>query len=477
MGLNPYRPSTRHLAGLASLIFLWLISLSGPALADIIHLKNGGKIEGRVIEQTSTKIKVQTRFGSVMTLSRAQVLRIEKKKDVWDDYDQRRGKIKKNDAPGLFLLYKWCLENGLKQEAGNVLEEVLQADPNHDDAHRIMGEVKVEGKWMKPDAARAAGYTLHDGKWLTRDQFMEATGHRRWGSKWITDAEYDRLTTKMTMEKLLNMELTVANSEHFGVRTRFPQEHAERLLGYAEAAYNEFMKIIPYPEDSLKKWKRIQIYLFANQEEYQTFFDKYIWPKRYVTKESHYLYYREAGNCNFYFPHPIIALWRSPALPKFPDQAALAIHNVGHVMLHRMRKSIYPPDWLEEGLGHYVEEKIFGVCRIFTLMPGKLSRHELIVPDWRNSGDWKKRMNRLLVPGEVPPWATIMKKPLGGMTTKELAKVYVVLRMIIQKKPGTLRKFLDQATQHSWVKVFEETVGWTPEQVDEQVAEYIRANY
>ena len=115
--------------------------------------------------------------------------------------------------------------------------------------------------------------------------------------------------------------------------------------------------------------------------------------------------------------------------------------------------------------------------RIFTMMPGKLTRRELIIPGWRNSGDWKKKMNRLLVPGEVPPWKTIMMKPLGGMTTKELAKVYVVLRMILQEKPGTLRKFLDRATKHSWVKVFEESVGWTPEEVDQELAKFIRENY
>jgi hypothetical protein len=476
------RQSRRFTRGVARarwlvLVALWLTVTASTLLADIIHLKNGGQIEGRVIKETPTEVHIRTKFGSVMKFPRDQVARIEKKVDVWDEYEKRRMQVKPTDADGLFAFHQWCKENGLKREAEALLDEVLQADPDYAAAHELKGEVKIRGKWMRPDDAKAAGYRLHEGKWLDHDEFMKATGHVRWGSKWIPESEYDRLKVKTEMEALLNMELTVENSEHFGVRTRFPKEHAQNLLRLAEQAYDEFMKVIPYPEQSRRNWKRIQIYLFADLDEYQVFFDKYIWPKRYVTKEEDYLHYREAGNCLFHFPHPIIAARRSPALPKFADQAALVVNNIGQVMLHRMRKEIYPPDWLQAGMGHYVEEQVFGYCRIFTLLPGKLSKRELIVPGWRNSQDWKKKMNRLLAPGEVPPWKVIMKKPLGGMNTKELAKVYAVIRMIVKKKPGALRAFLDKATRHSWEQVFVETVGWTPEQVDQELATFIRENY
>jgi len=456
-----------------------LATIQSGLRADIVHLKSGGRVEGRIVKQTPTQVHVRTKFGAVLKLPRSQIERIERKRDVWDEYEKRRAKVKPTDAKGLFTLYEWCLENGLKREADTVLEEVLQADPNHTEAHRVKGEVKIAGKWMTPAAAKAAGYELHDGKWLTHDEIMKATGHVRWGSRWITESEYDRLKVKTDMESILNMELTVVNSEHFGVRTRFPEDHARKLLDYAETAYDEFMRVLPYPKESLKRWRRVQIYLFSNLEEYQVFIDKYIWPRprRYIKKEAHYLYYREAGNCNFYYPLPIVALRPSPAIPKFKDQAALAIHNVGHVLLHRMRREIYPPDWLEEALGHYLEEKVFGHCRIFCMMPGKLSRRELIVPGWRNSNKWKQQMNRLLVSGEVPAWKVLMKKPLGGITTKELAKVYAVLRMILKKKPGSLHDFLMKATKHSWEKIFEETIGWSPEQVDQELAQYIKENY
>lgn len=456
---------------------LSLVALGAVARADIIHLRNGGKIEGKVVKRTATEVVIKTKFGGTMKLPASKVLRIEKTTSVWDEYATRRAKIKATDAKGLFGLYEWCVEKKLTTKAKAVLNEVLSADPNHEAARAANGEIRVGGKWITPDEAKAAGYKLHEGRWLTHDEFMKATGHVKFGSKWIPERDYDKLHTKREMERVLNMELTVENSEHFGVRTRFPASHAKELLKHAEAAYDAFMKLIPYPPSSRRRWRRIEIYLFAELEEYQAFFDNFVFPKKLITDANLYEHYRDAGNCNLFYPRPIIVLRQSPALPEFKDQTALAIHNIGHMMLHRMRKDIYPPDWLEEGMGHWCEESVFGAARIFTLMPGKLTHRQLIVPGWRNSVNWRKKINRLLVPGEVPQWKVLMKKPLGGMTTKELAKVWAVLHMIADEKPKTLAAFLERATEHSWEQVFIETVGWTPAQVDTNLAAYIRRKF
>jgi tetratricopeptide (TPR) repeat protein len=51
--------------------------LASAALADVVHLKSGGKLEGRVTEEGDS-VKVDTGYGTV-TLKRADVDRIEKK--------------------------------------------------------------------------------------------------------------------------------------------------------------------------------------------------------------------------------------------------------------------------------------------------------------------------------------------------------------------------------------------------------------
>jgi tetratricopeptide (TPR) repeat protein len=66
-------PVTRAASGVLAL----LLALSSPAGADIVHLRNGGKVEGAVRDLGST-LEVRTATGT-LTLPKDQVLRIERK--------------------------------------------------------------------------------------------------------------------------------------------------------------------------------------------------------------------------------------------------------------------------------------------------------------------------------------------------------------------------------------------------------------
>ncbi|HLF92453.1 MAG TPA: tetratricopeptide repeat protein [Planctomycetota bacterium] len=56
---------------------LALLVLAGPAFGDIVHLKSGGKVEGKVVEK-GDKLEIETASGTV-TVGKDEVLRIEKK--------------------------------------------------------------------------------------------------------------------------------------------------------------------------------------------------------------------------------------------------------------------------------------------------------------------------------------------------------------------------------------------------------------
>ncbi len=56
---------------------LALLALSGVAFGDVVHLKNGGKLEGKVVEK-GDKYEIETASGRV-TVAKDDVLRIEKK--------------------------------------------------------------------------------------------------------------------------------------------------------------------------------------------------------------------------------------------------------------------------------------------------------------------------------------------------------------------------------------------------------------
>ena len=59
---------------------LAVLVLAAPALADVVHLRNGGRIEGRVTEE-GNRIRIETATGT-LTVDRKDVVRIEKK--PWD---------------------------------------------------------------------------------------------------------------------------------------------------------------------------------------------------------------------------------------------------------------------------------------------------------------------------------------------------------------------------------------------------------
>ena len=56
---------------------LALLLLSSASFADIVHLKSGGKVEGKVVEK-GDKLEIETAGGTV-TVGKDEVLRIEKK--------------------------------------------------------------------------------------------------------------------------------------------------------------------------------------------------------------------------------------------------------------------------------------------------------------------------------------------------------------------------------------------------------------
>lgn len=56
---------------------LLVLALSALAVGDVVHLKDGRTIEGKVVEQNDRQVKVKTHSGGVYTLEAAEVDRIE----------------------------------------------------------------------------------------------------------------------------------------------------------------------------------------------------------------------------------------------------------------------------------------------------------------------------------------------------------------------------------------------------------------
>jgi hypothetical protein len=144
-----------------------LCLLSSPLLADIVHLANGGRIEGTVTDKGDS-IVVTHRFGAV-TVKKSDIVRIEEKAALTELYAERRAALDPSNPDALVELGKWCREHGWEAQAVKEFKAALELDADHRGAHLALDHVLYEGVWRtEHEIMELRGYVLVDGKWLTR---------------------------------------------------------------------------------------------------------------------------------------------------------------------------------------------------------------------------------------------------------------------------------------------------------------------
>lgn len=155
-----------------SLLFLagLLLLFAGSARADILLLKNGGRVEGVVTERGD--FYVVENVAGTAELKKNQVAARVKAPYVTQQYEKRLAAIPPHDVKARFDLALWCRSHGLRERARKNLEVVVRLDPDHARARALLGYVHRFGKWMTKEEARrarltAAGLVERDGKWMT----------------------------------------------------------------------------------------------------------------------------------------------------------------------------------------------------------------------------------------------------------------------------------------------------------------------
>ena len=152
---------------LSALLLALLVGAPAASRADVVFLKSGGKMEGRIVQQTETSVEVDIGAGS-LTFPMSSVDRIEKGHSQLDEFDDRAAALDPNDRDGWLELARWASRAGLGTQSKRAYQHVLKIDPNDPEANQAMGLVQVEGRWMTEDEAyRARGYVRFEGRWVT----------------------------------------------------------------------------------------------------------------------------------------------------------------------------------------------------------------------------------------------------------------------------------------------------------------------
>lgn len=163
------------------LTLVFAFATAASASADILHLMNGGSVEGKVT-RTEDGYRVETATGTIR-LRNDQVRYWQKKLLPEEEYQARAGEVKSTDFDGHVDLAKWCRKKGMTGQA------------------RWHYMIAVGLKPDNAQARRGAGYVKDQGRWVLYDDYMTAKGMVKYKGDWLKKEEADR-RRKADQEKM-----------------------------------------------------------------------------------------------------------------------------------------------------------------------------------------------------------------------------------------------------------------------------------
>gem|GEM_PF-3408060 len=296
---------TTILAMLAFFIFCSYLS------ADVIHLKDGRKVEGVIVTKDGDKVSIKTKFG-IVEFPMTDVLKIEEKKTVDQLYKEKLANANPRDTGELMELAEWCSENKLISKAKKHLKQIISLDTNHEVAREKLGYVKYEGKWvtkrtldkLKREAEIAAkkdaGLVEYKGEWLPKEDVEKLKeGFVKYKDKWVTQIQKERLEKnlveyegewlpaedvekrKQGLFKINGTWVTKKeadrehsswenpwrlHSEHVTMMSNIPHDQTQKFLAECEGTYKNAQKILGLEPDLTAG--KLVIYLAVDMETY-----------------------------------------------------------------------------------------------------------------------------------------------------------------------------------------------------------------
>jgi hypothetical protein len=175
-----------ELALVSAAIALGSVPLSGRA--DVIMLRGGGQLQGKVLPDPQDEKRVQVwmlQGRKPVSFQKLQIVEVVPKASPLDDYFDKAKKAAQT-VQAQYDLGAWCEQNKLVDLARVHYEAAVAIDKSFEPAHRKLGHV------------------FHDGYWLSRDDLSAVQGLVKYKGRWIS--------TEEKAKRQAEEELTAANA-------------------------------------------------------------------------------------------------------------------------------------------------------------------------------------------------------------------------------------------------------------------------
>ena len=491
---------------------------AAAAAADEVRLADGRVLEGKILSETATEVRLRLRFGGEMTVARSQVKSIEKKDLPEEEIEKRRAALDPKDAEGRWALALDAKARGVRKAWEELVEEVLRLDPDHAAANESKGRVRHAGRWMTPaerekalkdeqaaekeaqglvehegrwvtpeerDALRK-GLVLHEGRWMSEREAREAKGEVPYKDGWVRKDELEALLLRDALAEAAGVPLNAASSERFVVLTVFGKSDAEQYLKDAERTYEEFARLFGvkqgerlFDDPFNRRERRCHIVVLEKDVQYQKFLDgllrhhgdlkKVLRPERVELMRKQKGFFLIDPDCwivGYVFPYPKAQIRHT------------VVHKLSHVLVLRAKpfKGIaWPNWWLVEGLGEMQEITALGSCQVFCITTG----YGESTGDVKAIGEsWKAEVKKIASSGGDRRLAEIAVLGLNDLEPWDLVKSWSVVHYLVNLDPekfaALVRRLKDRVPASDAVK---EIYGATLDEIDGRWRDFVRKTY
>jgi hypothetical protein len=485
---------SRHCA-----IAIAVIAFAGRAWSDVLVLKDGRRVEGTLVYETTDKVAIETRGGK-LEFSRSEVASIERAQSKDKEYAARKAQAK--TAEDFFQLGVWAEKNKLNQDARKCMLRAIELDPAHAGAHAWLGHVQYKDEWMTPaqrDARMAKdledemlarglvrwedrwvspeerdhlanGEVLENGKWMTIAERNRLHGLEEYAGRWIPRAEATARTDVDLVAKIVEMPLVTALGDDAIVAGTYPEIVLQPIVAGLKRGRAWFDRVFRAPPGlELFGGRLAELYVFDSDAPYLASIAHFNTQSRTLpagwadaVRNTHGFFFADP------FPLSSARLWHRPQ----DDLVGHCYHHWGHLLVARLGYDgrLLPP-WYEEGVAALLEFRSHDRNAVFcrgrasvsevapegprTGPPGAKREPTTRAPTSRaapkvgadfdpkdmRDGRWKAALKAGLAAGEATPFAELVTRQFTELDSADIAAAMGIVEWLESK--DALRAFHD----------------------------------
>jgi hypothetical protein len=135
---------------------------------QIFSLRNGDTLRGELLnpeQKPRMSYRIKTDSGAVLTLDNKEVVDVEHPTEALSHY-RAHAPLMPDSIEKHLEMAKWCRERSLTEYGERHLKRILELDPDHEEAHQLLGHIRKEGQWTTQEQELTRrGYVRYKGRW------------------------------------------------------------------------------------------------------------------------------------------------------------------------------------------------------------------------------------------------------------------------------------------------------------------------